>query len=181
MRFVAGFVFGVVGCIAVPLLVLRLGFIEMSALPKPGPIESFVGNLAYDSWIEHAAPRRANPFDGTPAAIAVGLDHYRHNCLGCHGAPGVHPAELTKGLHPDAPELWKDSEDMTDGELFWTIRDGVRMTGMPAFAPTHSDEEIWKIVAFVRELPHLTPEETARLQPATEETDMKAPHHDTAE
>jgi mono/diheme cytochrome c family protein len=175
MRFLAGFVLGVVVCVGVPLLALRLGLVDMSAAPEPSSIESFVGNLAYDSWIEHAAPRQRNPFDDNPAAIAVGLDHYRENCVGCHGAPGVEPDELAKGLHPRAPELWKDSEEMGDGELFWTIRQGVRMTGMPAFAPTHSDEEIWKIVTFIRHLPHLTPEEKEKLRSVTEE---EAHHHE---
>jgi mono/diheme cytochrome c family protein len=64
---------------------------------------------------------------------------------------------------------------MGDGELFWTIRQGVRMTGMPAFAPTHSDEEIWKIVTFIRHLPHLTPEEKEKLRSVTEE---EAHHHE---
>lgn len=173
MRYLAGFTFGVIVCVGVPLLVLRLGLVDMSAVREPGPIETFVGNLAYDSWIGRAAPRQHNPFDRNPAAIAVGLDHYRENCVGCHGAPDVEPAELAKGLHPGAPELWKDSEEMADGELFWTIRQGVRMTGMPAFAPTHTDQEIWKIVAFVRHLPHLTGEETAKLRSATREEE----HH----
>jgi mono/diheme cytochrome c family protein len=175
MRFLAGFVVGGIVCVGAPLLVLRLGIMDMSATPEPGPVETFVGNLAYDSWIEHAAPQERDPFDGNPTAIAVGLDHYRENCVGCHGAPGIEPAELAKGLHPGAPELWKDSEDMTDGELFWTVRQGVRMTGMPAFGPTHSDEEIWKIVAFVRHLPQLTAEEKAQLRPATEQ---EGHHHE---
>jgi mono/diheme cytochrome c family protein len=51
----------------------------------------------------------------------------------------------------------------TDGELFWVVQNGIRMTGMPAFGPTHKDEEIWKIVAFLRHLPALTPEEEKAL------------------
>ena len=53
----------------------------------------------------------------------------------------------------------------TDGELFWIVQNGIRMTGMPAFGPTHKDEEIWKIVAFLRHLPALTPEEEKALSP----------------
>jgi mono/diheme cytochrome c family protein len=71
---------------------------------------------------------------------------------------------LAKGLNPSAPELQSsDTQAMSDGELFWTVKHGIRMTGMPAFAPTHTDAQIWKIVAFVRHLPNLTPEETAEL------------------
>jgi mono/diheme cytochrome c family protein len=180
MRFVTGFAFGLIVSVAVPLLALRLGLVDMSATPEPGSIETFVGNLAYESWIERVAPRRQDPFDANPAAVAVGLDHYRENCVGCHGAPGVEAGELPKGLHPSAPELWKGSEEMSDGELFWTIREGVRMTGMPAFAPTHSDEEIWKIVAFLRHLPHLTAEEKAELRSGAEEQDHHLQHHEAS-
>jgi mono/diheme cytochrome c family protein len=173
MPFWLGCLVGIAVCIGGPLLAFRLGLVDMSALPAPGPVERFVGTLAYDRWIERAAPREPNPFDGDPAAIALGLDHYRENCVVCHGAPDLEPAEIAEGLHPDAPRLWKESQKLTDGELFWTIRQGVRMTGMPAFAPTHSDEDIWKIVAFLHHLPHLTPEETAELRAPSREDE----HH----
>lgn len=157
-------------CIVVPLVALWLGAIDMAALPKPGLIERTIGELAFDGWLHRTAPNATNPFANEPDAIAGGLTHYRENCLPCHGAPGVEPAELAKGLHPGAPELdSNDTQEMSDGELFWTIKNGVRMTGMPAFAPTHSDEEIWKIVAFVRHLHNLPPEERSQLQLGTAE------------
>ncbi len=170
MRVLVGFLLGVLACIVGPLLALWLGLVDMSALPKPGFVETTVGELAFDGWLERTAPTAQDPFAANPKDIAVGMDHYRENCVACHGGPGVDPAELAKGLHPDAPELWKkDSQEMTDGELFWTIKNGVRMTGMPGFGPTHTDQEIWRIVAFVRHLPQLTPGEKAELQSATAE------------
>jgi mono/diheme cytochrome c family protein len=176
MRVFVGFLLGVVACIVGPLLALRLGLVDMSAVPAPSAVERAVGELAFDGWLAHTAPTSPNPFPSDPANIAVGMDHYRENCVDCHGGPGVTPAELAKGLHPDAPKLWKTgSQSMTDGELFWTIRNGVRMTGMPAFAPTHTDKEIWQIVTFVRHLPQLTADERATLQAATEEGDHHAP------
>ncbi len=96
-----------------------------------------------------------------------GLAHYKGMCVGCHGAPGVDPSEAGEGLNPPASDLTLGRvQKRTDGELFWLIQNGVRMTGMPAFGPTHKDEEIWKIVAFLRHLPALTPEEEKILREA---------------
>ena len=74
-------------------------------------------------------------------------------CEECHGAPGVERSEMGKGLYPRGPKLlWAAKED-SPSELFWITKNGIKMTGMPAFGPTHSDEEIWAIVAFVKKLP----------------------------
>ena len=86
-------------------------------------------------------------------------------CVTCHGAPGVDASEAGEGLNPPAPDLTTGKvQKRTDGELFWLVQGGIRMTGMPAFGPTHKDEEIWKIVAFLRRLPALSPEETRELK-----------------
>ncbi len=75
----------------------------------------------------------------------------------CHGAPGVDASAIGEGLNPPAPDLTLPKvQGRTDGELFWLVQNGLRMTGMPAFGPTHPEEEIWKIVAFLRHLPELT-------------------------
>lgn len=164
-----GFVAGVVLTIGVPLIILALGVIDFGADVKPGPIESTIAPWARDQSVERRAPKEKGPYDGQPAAIAVGFDHYRHNCVMCHGAPGVQGAELSRGLNPPAPSLGTNEDDTPDGQLFWVIKHGIRMTPMPAFGPTHTDEQIWKIVAFVRHLPHLTAQERQSLQAATSE------------
>ncbi len=76
-------------------------------------------------------------------------------CANCHSAPGIGRVEFAQGLYPLAPALNKkeEIEEWSEAEIFWIIKHGVKMTGMPAFTPTHSDEQIWKIVAFVRRLP----------------------------
>ena len=86
-------------------------------------------------------------------------------CVTCHGAPGVDASEAGEGLNPPAPDLTTGKvQKRTDGELFWLVQSGIRMTGMPAFGPTHKDEEIWKIVAFLRRLPALSPDEARELK-----------------
>lgn len=163
---------GILAILLVPILVLATGAINVGADVKPGFIERKLAPWARDQSVGARAPKVKNPYASDPTAVATGFDHYRENCVMCHGAPGVEAAELSKGLNPSAPSL-AEEDDTPDGELFWVVKHGIRMTPMPAFGPTHSDEEIWKIVAFIRHLPNLTARERDALKAATSEEE----HH----
>jgi mono/diheme cytochrome c family protein len=163
------FVAGILVTLLVPILVLATGAINMGADVKPGFIERTLAPWGRDRSVEKGASTEKDPYIGNPAAIATGFDHYRENCVICHGAPGVAGAELSKGINPPAPPLGNGENGTPDGELFWVIKHGIRMTAMPAFGPTHTDEEIWKIVAFIRHLPDLTKEEQDSLRAVTGE------------
>ena len=168
------FVAGSLLTLLVPVLVLAMGVINMGADVKPGFIERALASWGRDRSVAKRAPKEKNPYAGDLATITTGLDHYRENCVMCHGAPGVPGAELSKGINPRAPALGKGGDDTPDGELFWVIKHGIRMTAMPAFGPTHTDAEIWKIVAFIRHLPDLTAQERDSLRPAD---GAEAHHH----
>lgn len=99
-----------------------------------------------------------------PVRVDTGAEHYAEMCAGCHLAPGVSGSELREGLNPKPPELARVAGSADPRELFWIIKHGVRMTGMPAWGRSHSDEKIWDLVAFVRRLPAMTP---ARYQELT--------------
>ena len=167
MKFVFGLVVGALLVVGIPLLVLATGAYNVAATSAPGALETSLAGWAMDRSVEKHAQDLINPHAGDAQAAAVGLDDYAETCVTCHGAPGVEPAELAKGLNPPAPELDEAAGDMSDGEMFWIISHGIRMTGMPAFAPTHTEDEIWNMVTFIRRLPHLTPEEKAVLAAAT--------------
>ena len=178
MRFFAGLIVGVLLVAVVPAALLMSGMFNMGAMNQPSELERRVGTWAWQTSAQKNAPTMKNPFT-TDITLDDGLDHYKENCVTCHGAPGVEKSEIGKGLNPPAPML--DSPvvvERTDGEIFWTIKNGVRMTGMPAFGPTHSDEEIWKIVQFVRHLPQLTEKEKTELQESAEEEEH---HHGKSE
>lgn len=165
-KFWLGLLVGVIGALAIPLVVLYAGGINMRASAGPGPIEQFVGTLAMEHSVAVRAPAEQNPYSGDQQAMATGREHYQEMCLLCHGAPGVEPREFAKGLTPRPPDLERSIREFSDGELFWITKHGVRMTGMPAFGPTHSDEEIWKILAFVKHLPELSEQERMQLKEA---------------
>ncbi len=160
MKFLAGAVLGIAGLAVIVGLVIVSGVVSVGATSPPGALERKLATLAVDRSVARRAPVRTNPVGTAPAARAAGLAHYREMCVTCHGAPGVDASEIGQGLNPPAPDLTLPKiQARTDGELFWIVQNGLRMTGMPAFGPTHREEDIWRIVAFVRHLPELTSEE----------------------
>jgi mono/diheme cytochrome c family protein len=106
----------------------------------------------------HAKGITAPPLDD-PRMIMDGFRHYREMCVDCHLAPGIDSTEISEGLMPRPPRLQQEVEEWTPEELFWVTKNGVKLTGMPAWGPTHSDARMWAIVAFLEKLPHLTAEQ----------------------
>jgi len=92
---------------------------------------------------------------GDPANVQAGAQEFaEHGCTNCHGGPGVNWAKFSEGLHPDPPDLKDVVNDRTPAQLFWVIKNGINMTGMPSFALAGAkDEDLWKIVAFLKKLP----------------------------
>lgn len=172
MRFVLGIIVGIAGFLAAGYFMATSGRISVAATNHGGinnVVDHWLGEVS-DRSIEKHAPQKTNPFANDPAAFGVGLAHYRENCLDCHGAREIDGKEFAKGLNPAPPMLdMKGTQKMSDGELFWIVSNGIRMTGMPAFSPTHSEDEIWKIVAFVHHLPQLSDAEIAKLKQGREE------------
>jgi len=93
-----------------------------------------------------------------PTRISKGAGQYADMCSGCHLAPGMKRTEISQGLYPRAPELRRKT-GLTPAEQFWVVKHGIKMTGMPAWGVTHDDDLLWDVVAFVRKLPELTPEQ----------------------
>lgn len=90
--------------------------------------------------------------------ISVGAGLYTEMCSGCHLGPGVEKSEMSQGLYPQAPVLAL-SQDLTPAQQFWIIKHGVKLSAMPAWGKTHPDPLVWDMVAFVRKLPGMTPEQ----------------------
>jgi mono/diheme cytochrome c family protein len=167
MKFLWGVVVGLVGLAVGAGLVLAAGILSVSATVPPSDLERKLASFAVNRSVARRAPKAANPVAATPEALAAGLSHYRAMCVTCHGAAGVDPSAIGEGLNPPAPDLTMPSvQKRTDGELFWLVQNGIRMTGMPAFGPTHDEKDIWTLVTFLRHLPELTPDEEKALEGA---------------
>jgi mono/diheme cytochrome c family protein len=96
---------------------------------------------------------------------AIGFPHFHDMCRLCHGAPGYSREEFAAGLYPSPPDLSTAAfqDEATDAKLYWVVKHGLKMTGMPSFGVTHDEETLWGIVAFARQLPKLTPEDYASM------------------
>jgi mono/diheme cytochrome c family protein len=94
-------------------------------------------------------------------AVRSGARAYNtRGCVNCHGAPDVEWAKWSEGLQPDPPDLTKVADERSRSELFWVIKNGINMTGMPSFGKAGaSDDEIWTIATFVKRLKTVKPEE----------------------
>jgi mono/diheme cytochrome c family protein len=166
-RFLWGVVIGLLVPVLVGGIVLETGAVDMSATKPPGGLERWLGDRALQRSLTRRAPKGVAAPVPNAEVLASGLEHFRANCLPCHGAPGIATSEAGKGLHPPAPPLDRsETQARSDGELFFVVGRGVRMTGMPAFGLTHNEKELWALVTFIRHLPTLTPEERHRLAEA---------------
>jgi len=93
-----------------------------------------------------------------PETVKAGARAYAAlGCVNCHGAPGVTWAKFSEGLRPDPPDLKDEIGDLTPAQLFWVIKNGINMTGMPSFAAAGAkDEDLWTVVAFLKKLPSVS-------------------------
>lgn len=127
---------------------------NISALPGPGPFETFVATLAKDWCVSRAArgPLPAPPANDA-ASVAAGSALFGMGCSSCHGQDGRTPTPIGKSMYPRSLDLGStDVQEMTDRELFWVVRNGIRLSGMPGFGHINSDEQIWQLTYYVRSL-----------------------------
>jgi mono/diheme cytochrome c family protein len=97
------------------------------------------------------------------ARVREGASHYAGHCLQCHGAPGVPPDPLAFGLRPAPANLLPAGREWQPEEIFWVVKHGIKMSGMPSWAFRLSDDQIWSVVAFVRAMPGMTVRQYAEL------------------
>ena len=132
------------------------GVYNVAATNDDSAVVRWILHTTREQSIERRAEGVRPPEDAVlsdPETIRIGFKHYDEMCVHCHGAPGANPGELREGLNPKPPLLVDHAEAVPLQELFWVIKHGIKMTGMPAWGVTHSDDEIWAIAAFVKKLP----------------------------
>jgi len=115
-----------------------------------------------DRSIEEGARGMTVPELDNAQLIASGAEHYAAMCTACHLAPGMAESELRAGLYPQPPNLSQEGID-SPATAFWVIKHGVKLTAMPAWGRTHDDQSIWGIVAFLKKLPGMTPQQYQQL------------------
>jgi mono/diheme cytochrome c family protein len=139
------------------------GVYDVAATEPHWPVTTWLLETARTRSIKlHAAGIQVPAKLSDPANVLIGVDHYAAHCAVCHGAPGVPKGEIAQGLYPQPPDLAKTAPLHSPAELFWIVKHGIKMTGMPAWRD-HSDDELWATVAFVEQLPSMSEQEYSRL------------------
>jgi mono/diheme cytochrome c family protein len=152
-----------VGALAlVAYLGVRRGF---SARDQPSAIEAFVASRMRRLSLPSSAVGARNPIPLTPSVLDDGRGHFADHCAVCHGNDGSGNTEMGRNLYPKAPDLRSPyTQSLSDGEIYYIIQNGVRLSGMPAWGSSHDDEDNWKLVHFIRHLPKVTPEEIRAME-----------------
>ena len=155
------FLLGVFVTLAVLVLVafgvLMLGFFPTAANVEPSHFESRIAMGASDASMDRHAPRVSNPLMPTDQNLIDGMKLYTMNCALCHGGLDRKPSALGASFYPPPPNLVSDPPDDPEWHLFYTIRTGVRYTGMPAWDKTLSEQDMWKITMFLSHMDKLPP------------------------
>lgn len=138
------------------LTVVYAGLFNVSALWEDPTLVRWVLNETRENSVSSRAASIEVPALDGEKQLTEGFRSFREMCAICHTPPGDTVSPTAKGLNPEPPDLAKRAEHMSEAELFWVIKNGVRMTGMPAWGPTHKDPELWNIVAFVKTLPEMS-------------------------
>jgi len=142
------------------LVFIYSGIYNISAMVPHNNLTLWMMNTVKDNSVKHNADDKIKMPDlSDKSLLKMGFVHYREMCVSCHGAPGIKQSEFAEGLYPNPPMLSKVAKEWTPQQLFWITKNGLKMTGMPAFGPTHTDDMIWAIVAFTKTLPTMTKEQ----------------------
>jgi len=130
------------------------------------PFEKFLASRALHATIGKSADR-PSPLEATEPNLKKGASVYRMECAGCHGVPGQPITEIAKGMFPKPPQLF-EGKGVTDdpvGETYWKVENGIRLSGMPAFKGSVTDDEMWQVsllLAHADKLPDSAREELKR-------------------
>lgn len=138
-----------------------------SARTRPTAAEAFLAHRMRHWAVPAKSRRLENPFSGSAEAVAAGRAHFADHCALCHGNDGRGSTEIGQNLYPKAPDMQgTGTQSLSDGEIFYIIRNGVRLTGMPAWGnnTAEDDAENWRLVAFIRHLPRITPKELEQMK-----------------
>ena len=139
----------------------------VSARPQPSRLEAVTARTVRSIAIRARVGGVTNPVPVSDAVIKEGMEHFADHCAVCHGNDGSGDTEMGRGLYPRAPDMrLPATQSLSDGELFYIIENGVRLTGMPAWSTGTKEGETssWHLVHFIRHLAKLSEEEIALME-----------------
>jgi mono/diheme cytochrome c family protein len=163
-----------IGVVATGWYMFSRGF---SARLSPNRIESFIAPRLRNLAIPATARDAKNPIADSPEVLSAAMEHFADHCAFCHGSEGAGKTHIGEGMFPKPPDMRLGAtQNLTDGEIYYIIENGVRYTGMPAFGDAsgnEQDEDSWKLVMFIRHIPNLTPEQIQQVDQMTPKSPME--------
>jgi len=137
-----------------------------SARSEPSLVEAIAAQQARSLAMPAAARTRSNPVTKSKEVLHEGMAHWADHCSICHGNNGNAELSMGQQMYPHSPDMRKpQTQNLTDGEMFYIIENGIRLSGMPAFGHSEGDSnESWKLVHFIRHLPDVSSSEMAEME-----------------
>lgn len=178
-----GFILGVIlTLVAIPIVgvfFVRSSSMPVAATDAPLPFETTLAKSALHARIQREAPKRdAATFSA--ADLAAGAEVYQQNCAFCHSLPGQAPSAASKGMFPHPPQLFTREETVTDdpvGVTYWKVKNGIRLSGMPSFKTSLSEDQMWDVSALMARADNLPAEALLNLKaPAAAPAQPPAPN-----
>ncbi len=162
MRFIGAFILWIIVFIVAGAVFVWSGVWNVAA-DQP---DSFLVRAVVGATRGYSIERRVHDIQppsnlNDAAMVKEGAMHYAEMCSGCHLAPGMDDSEIRHGLNPKPPNLTRFAPE--PAEAFWIIKHGIKMTGMPAWGPTHDDQKIWTMVAYLQKQPKMSAAEYQQL------------------
>jgi mono/diheme cytochrome c family protein len=153
------FLSGIVLIIVCVAIFIWSGLYNIGADSLHWGITSLLLEAARERSVEMHSKDIVSPAFNDQKLLEVGFPHFHEMCRQCHGAPGYPRDEFAEGLYPIPPSLASGDvqQELSASELFWIVKHGIKMTGMPSFGKTHTDEQIWGIIVIVKKLPEMNP------------------------
>src|SRR5665647_2502290 len=139
---------------------VQSGLIPANADAKPGRLETWMAQTSLDATLSRNAPHSQNPVALTEGNLLDGVHLFAQNCAVCHGSAkgDASASPIAKGLYQKPPQMATDGvEDDPEGDSFWKIKHGIRLTGMPSFGYTLNDQQIWTLALFLKHMDKLPP------------------------
>jgi mono/diheme cytochrome c family protein len=134
-----------------------LGFMPTNADVTPPQMERRIATSAMDASMERHAPHVNNPLPPTDDNLIDGMKIYTMNCALCHGTLDNKPSPLENSFYPPVPQLILDPLDDPEWHIYYTARTGIRYTGMPSWSKALSEQDMWKVTAFLSRIEKLPP------------------------
>jgi mono/diheme cytochrome c family protein len=156
-KFLLGVIITLIVLILAGVGFAMLGFFPTAANVEPSHFESHFAMGAIDASMERHAPRITNPLMPTDQNLEDGMKLYTMNCAQCHGGLDRKPSTLATSFYPPPPNFISDPPDDPEWHIFYTIRTGVRYSGMPAWDKALPEQDMWKITTLLSHMDKLPP------------------------